>query len=158
MVSASPRENSLPEDEGTPVRTARQSRPPAGLTKSRPAKKPGGTLSFAGAKYKLNTELGIWPALQFARAAEAGWRTDDPRGMAAIHAFLQDVLDPEDWPRFQEDMINKKVVDLEGLMAAANQAVNLMLDKQLEAAKEAAKRNGQRKTLTASVEPGEDEE
>lgn len=149
MPVPSPRDASPREDGTTPVR---QSRPPAGLTKSRPAKKPGGTLSFAGAKYKLDPELGIWPAMQFARAAEAGWRTDDPRGLAAIHAFLQDVLDPEDWPRFQEDMINKKVADIEGLLSAANQAVNQMLDKQL-AAQEAAKKNGQRKTLTATVEP-----
>lgn len=144
--------------ESPEIPRARQSKPPAGLTKSRPAKKPGGTLSYAGAKYKLNPELGIWPAIQFARAAEAGWRTNDPRGLAAIHAFLQDVLDPEDWPRFQEDMINKKVVDIEGLMNAANQAVSQMLDKQQEAAEAAAKKNGQRRVLTAAAEQDEPEE
>lgn len=105
---------------------ARQSRPPANRARSKPAP---GFLEFAGAKYRLDAKQGIWPLLQFARAAEAGFKLDDPRGLAAIHAFLQDVIDPEDWPRFQEDMIQKKVVELDKLMNAAQQAVSSMIDR-----------------------------
>jgi len=92
-----------------------------------------GTFSYKGETYKLSAELGVWPLLQFARASEAGWRTDDPRGLAALHAFLEDVIDPEDWGRFQEDMIKKKVVDIFGLMTAAQEAVDTMMDAMAQA-------------------------
>jgi hypothetical protein len=101
----------------------RQTRPP----RRAPAQ---GHLSFKGGEYKLDTKMGIWPLLQFARAAEAGMEVTDARGLAAIHAFLQDVIDPDDWPRFQEDMIKKKVDDLRELLDAANDAVNQLLEAQ----------------------------
>jgi hypothetical protein len=121
-----------------PPRTpARQSRPDSadlartapGLVKKAHSDSAVGFLEFGGEKYQLSAEQGVWPLLQFARAAEAGFRTNDSRGLAAIHAFLEDVIDPGDWGRFQEDMIKNKVVDLEKLMKAAQQAVNDQLER-----------------------------
>ena len=97
--------------------------------RAKPAPKPG-TLTFLGGTYKLDTKVGIWPLLQFARAAEAGLEVVDQRGLAAVHAFLQDVIDPEDWGRFQEDMITKKVNDLGQLLDTAQQAVSQLLERQ----------------------------
>jgi len=112
----------MPPRSGNPATRARQSRP------KKPA--PAGTLTFKGATYKLDSKMGIWPLLQFARAAESGLTTVDAKGLAAIHAFLQDVIDPEDWGRFQEDMISKKVDDIAELMNAAQQAANKLMDAQ----------------------------
>lgn len=126
-----------------PPRTpARQSRPDAsdlaktapGLAGDPPNGQPvAGVLSFNGETYKLDAKQGVWPLLQFARVAEAGMNTTDMRGLAAVHAFLQDVIDPGDWGRFQEDMIAKKVTDIKGLLDTTQQAVNHMLER-MEAA------------------------
>jgi len=132
---------------------ARQSRPSAAAVKSARSRPATGTLRYAGASYKISEKQGVWPLLQFARAAEAGFQLTDPRGLAAIHAFLEDVIDPDDWPRFQEDMISKKVVDLDGLMKAAQQAVSDMLDRMTASAD---KKNG--KPAAASEPDGDDPE
>lgn len=121
-----------PRGTRQPPRPARQAKPTPAQVQDSP-RQTAGTLSYNGETYKLSPELGVWPLMQFARASEAGWRTDDPRGLAAVHAFLEDVLDPDDWGRFQEDMIKNKVVDIFGLMTAAQQAVNVMMDAQAEA-------------------------
>jgi len=107
-------------------------------TRARPqprGKKPAGTVTFKGETYRLDSKMGVWPMLQFARAAEAGLDAADARGLAAIHAFLQDVIDPDDWGRFQEDMIKNKISDLGELINVANQAVNALLDAQANGAK-----------------------
>lgn len=120
----------------TPARQSRTelARTAPGLVKSPHSKNAVGTLSFGGNEYKLSSEQGVWPLLQFARAAEAGFQVTDSRGLAAIHAFLEDAIDPDDWGRFQEDMIMNKVVDLEGLMKAAQQAVSDQLTRLEQAA------------------------
>lgn len=100
-------------------RPARTSRPRAAAEKAS-----AGTFTYMGSEYRLDSKMGVWPLLQFARAAESGWRNDDVRGLAAIHAFLQDVMLPEDWGRFQEDMIAKKMADLEGLLTCVRKAVD----------------------------------
>jgi hypothetical protein len=84
-------------------------------------------LEVFGGKYKVADEVGIWPLMQFARAAETGTALTDHRGLAACHAFLQDVIAPADWGRFQEDMISKKVNDLDALMSAARQAIDALV-------------------------------
>jgi hypothetical protein len=94
-----------------------------------------GTLTFLGETYKLDTKVGIWPLMQFARAAESGLDTADARGLAAVHAFLQDVIDPDDWGRFQEDMIMTKVDDLSELIGTAQQAVTQLLERQAKPAR-----------------------
>jgi hypothetical protein len=97
-------------------------------------------ITYLDERYLVAEKTGIWPLLQFARAAESGGSAIDSRGLAAIHAFLQDVIDPADWGRFQEDMIKKKVTDLDGLMTAAREAVEAVFARQ--SADEAARRNG----------------
>jgi len=97
------------------------------------AKASSGSFSYLGETYRLDSKLGIWPMIQFARAAEAGWRSNDLRGMAAIHAFLQDVMLPEDWPKFQDDMINKKMQDIGGLLEVVRKAVDESLSALAEA-------------------------
>ena len=88
------------------------------------AKAAAGAFTYMGETYRLDSKMGVWPLLQFARAAESGWRNDDMRGLAAIHAFLQDVMLPEDWPRFQDDMIAKKMADVAGLLEVVRKAVD----------------------------------
>jgi hypothetical protein len=88
------------------------------------ARKPKGTLTYLGETYRLSSKQGVWPLLQFARAAGSGLSVTDHRGLAAVHAFFEDVIDPGDWGRFQENMIAAKLTDLEGLLNAANQAVS----------------------------------
>lgn len=88
-----------------------------------------GSFTWKDETYRISDEQGIWPLLQFARAAEAGFRVTDARGLAAVHAFLQDMIHPDDWPQFQEDMISKKEVDLEGLLKTVQEAVSKTLDK-----------------------------
>jgi hypothetical protein len=108
---------------GSGTTRARQTRP------KQTAGTPG-TLTFKGETYRLDKKVGIWPLIQFARSAEAGMQIVDQRGLAAVHAFLQDVIDPDDWGRFQEDMIKKKVDDLTELLETAQQAVNYMMEDQ----------------------------
>lgn len=104
-------------------------RAPARNTRPRAAAKASaGSFTYMGETYRLDSKLGIWPMIQFARAAEAGWRSNDMRGLAAIHAFLQDVMLPEDWPKFQDDMINKKMQDIAGLLEVVRKAVDESLE------------------------------
>jgi hypothetical protein len=126
---------------------------PANGSRPRPAARPKaapepGFLTFKGEKYKLDSKVGIWPLIQFARSAESGLTIIDQRGLAAVHAFLQDVIDPEDWGRFQEDMIKKKVSDLTELLDTAQQAVSQLLERQN---KTAAKR-GQAEIVESTTE------
>jgi hypothetical protein len=137
---------------------ARQGKPPAGLVKKTAPRHAGGYFVFAGQEYQLADKIGIWPALQFARAAEAGWRSTDSRGLAAIHALLQDVIHPDDWGRFQEDMITGKVDDLEGLMKAVQIAMDQISTtvpaKAEPPAEETAVNGGSPHHVTAQAETG----
>ena len=47
----------------------------------------------------------------------------DYRALAALHGFLQDCIDPEDWGRFQEDMIAAKIDDASALLDVATAVV-----------------------------------
>ncbi len=107
------RTTTAPKGRATPQR-ARQTRPePPSIT-------------FKGKKYRISDKIGIWPLMQFSRAAEAGLTMGDYKGMAAAHAMLQDVIHPDDWGRFQEDMIVSKEADLDALLEAASQATELI--------------------------------
>lgn len=106
----------------------RTTRPRTPQDRKRPAAK-AGTITYMGATYKVSSRVGIWPLMQFARAAEAGLDTGSSKGLAAIHAFLQDIIHPDDWNRFQEDMISKKMTDLDGLLDTVQQAVSEALER-----------------------------
>jgi hypothetical protein len=93
-------------------------------------------------------KTGVWPLLQFARAAESGASARDLQGLAAVHALLENVVHKDDWGRFQEDMIVKKADDLEALLEFAGQAVDLLQERQ--------SRTG--RTKPAEAIPGEVEE
>src|SRR5882672_4767628 len=92
------------------------------------------SITFMGEKYKVAAKIGVWPMMQFARAAEAGLSLGDPKGLAAAYSMLQDVIHEDDWGRFQENMINTKVSDLEALMKLTQDAVVVI--------QEAATKNG----------------
>lgn len=98
-------------------------------TRARQSKPPTPKIRFMGKEYKVASKVGIWPLMQFARVAETGISATDPRGLAAAHAFLQDVIDPDDWGRFQEDMIMNKVTDLDELLTAAGEAIQAVGEK-----------------------------
>lgn len=87
------------------------------------AELPDGQIEFKGHTYKISDKVGIWPLMQFARAAEAGINVLDYRALAALHGFLQDCIAPEDWGRFQEDMISAKIDDADALLDVATTVV-----------------------------------
>lgn len=87
-------------------------------------------ITFMGSEYKVADKIGIWPQLQLARAAEAGIMLSDPRGLAAVHAQLENVIHPDDWGRFQDDMITKKIDDLTPLLLAVSDAMKIVAARQ----------------------------
>lgn len=118
------------------VTKARQSRPPAkegplgnGVARTVQGAVEGvgheisDTVDFEGGTYKIADTIGIWPMMQFARAAESGVQLGDYRALAALHAFLQDCFAPDEWGRFQEDMIAKKVADPDKLLTLATTVI-----------------------------------
>jgi len=107
------RSTTTPKGRATPARP-RQAKP----------KNP--SITFRGGEYRISSKIGVWPLMQLARAAEAGVSLADQKGLAAAHALLEDCIHPDDWGRFQEDMITSKVDDLDELMKAVQQATELM--------------------------------
>jgi hypothetical protein len=84
---------------------------------------PDGMVEFNGEQYKIAEKVGIWPIMQFARAAESGIGVGDYRALAALHGFLQDCIDTEDWGRFQNDMIEQKIDSADTLLDMATKVV-----------------------------------
>lgn len=125
------RSTTAPKGRATP---ARQSKPPAP------------TFKLMGAEYRLADKVGIWPLMQYCRAYESGADSEigQRRLMASAHAILEDSLHPEDWPRFQEDMIVKKMDDILMVLDAVMGAIR--------AAEAKRGRNGRRPQAVASVE------
>jgi hypothetical protein len=113
----------------TPRRTPAAGRPTA-AARARQAKLAPPAIKFKGAEYRIADKIGVWPLMQLARAAQAGVSLADQRGLAATHALMQDVIHPDDWGRFEEDMIVKKVDDMAELMEATRQATELMAERQ----------------------------
>jgi hypothetical protein len=112
-------------DMATPrTRTARPAAPRARQSKPSPL-----TVTFMGSKYRVADKVGIWPLMQFARAAEAGVSLRDAKGLAALHAMLEDVIHPDDWGQFQDDMIAKKAVDLQAMLDVSGQVVELLTER-----------------------------
>jgi hypothetical protein len=90
-------------------------------------KKPAApTVQFMGASYRVAEKLGIWPQMQLARAAQDGINLGDARGLSAVYSTLQNVIHPDDWPRFENDMITKKTDDLLALLQLMQDAVKLV--------------------------------
>lgn len=119
-----------------------------------PKKDTDAYLEVFGGKYKVATQVGIWPLMQFARAAETGTALTDHRGLAACHAFLEQVVDPGDWGRFQDDMIRKRVNDLDALLHAARQAVDALFARQQANGNANGNGNGARRTPARTALPG----
>jgi hypothetical protein len=105
-----------PKGRPTPPR-ARQARPAAP------------TIKFKGKEYRVADKVGVWPLMQLARAAESGLTLGDQKGLAAAHAMLQDVIHPDDWGQFQEDMIAGKITDMDELLEACRQATELVSER-----------------------------
>jgi hypothetical protein len=83
----------------------------------------GETFEFKDETFKISEKVGIWPLMQFARAAESGLDMSDYKALAALHAFLQDCIDAGDWGRFQERMISAKIGDADELLAVATTVI-----------------------------------
>lgn len=113
--------------------------------RARQAKPPAPSITFMGEKYKVSDKIGVWPMMQFARAAESGLSLGDPKGLAAAYSMLQDVIHEDDWGRFQENMINGKVNDLEALMKLTQEAVGVINDAEV-------RKNGRANGKTAAAE------
>lgn len=116
--------------------------------RARQARPPAPSITFLGESYKVSDKIGVWPMMQFARAAEAGLSLGDARGLAAAYSMLQDVIHEDDWGRFQENMINGKVDDLEALMKLTTDAVAVI---QETATRKNGRANG-KATATAEIE------
>lgn len=88
--------------------------------------RPQETISFQGKSYRVAKKIGIWPQMQLARAAQEGVTLGDMRGLAAVHATLENVIDPDDWPRFEADMISGKCDDLQKLLDLVTDAAKVV--------------------------------
>lgn len=95
-------------------------------TRARQSKPPAPSIPFKGETYKIADKVGVWPVMQFARAAESGLSLGDAKGLSAAYSMLQDVIHEDDWGRFQENMINTKMDDLEALMKLTQDAVAMI--------------------------------
>ena len=80
-------------------------------------------IEFKGQRYKIADTVGIWPMMQFARAAEAGIDLSDWRALGAMHALLETCIAKEDWGRFQEQMISTKEGDLSAMLDCATSII-----------------------------------
>lgn len=65
-------------------------------------------VEFMGESYLISDRIGLMPLLKFAHAAASGLDSDTMQGMAAQYAMIRDCIDPQDWPRFEYDAIDKK--------------------------------------------------
>lgn len=117
---------------------------------------PPAKIKFMGSEYRLSEKIGIWPMMQLARAAEAGLSSSEPKGLAALHAYLEQVIDPEDWGQFQDDMLSKKADKLEDLMQLLSDAVSAVQDHQEKKARRPASKAI--KAITAVAEDDDDYE
>lgn len=100
-------------------------------------------IEFRGQEYKLASTPGVWPLMQFARAARDGLTVLDLDSLAAIYSLLQSCLDPADWPRFEHDMTAGRVASVDELLDLATTLV-AMLTAQAQADRmAAAAANGQ---------------
>lgn len=101
---------------------------------ARPPRKPRGEfLTYNGKHYRMADKIGIWPLMQLARAAQEGVNSTDLRGLAALHAMFQDILHPDDFPKFEADMIASKFTDPMGLLETTQEAVARIQARQAEA-------------------------
>lgn len=83
----------------------------------------GDEIEYKGETYKISDTVGLWPMMQFARAAETGIDLGDWRALAAMHALLESCIAKEDWGRFQEQMISTKEADLNALLDLATSVI-----------------------------------
>lgn len=87
------------------------------------AELPGETIEFNDQTYKISDSVALFTLMRFARAAESGINLMDFRALAALHAFLQDCIHPDDWGRFQEDMISTKQSSVDALLTVATDVI-----------------------------------
>lgn len=114
---------------GNPAVKARMSKPLGGdvaavaQAAAEGAADADGTIEFRGKTYKISESVSLFALMRFARAAESGINVMDFRALAALHAFLQDCFSPEDWGRFQEDMIESREDNVNDLLDVATKVI-----------------------------------
>lgn len=104
----------------------RTTRPRVGTTRAQQGRPKGPVITFMGKEYRISEKQGIWPLMKFARAAELGETVRDMKGLASLHAMCENVIHPDDWAQFDEDMIAAKVADPMEFLDLANQAVEII--------------------------------
>ena len=68
----------------------------------------GQKVTFLDAEYRIAHKVGLMPLMRFAVTAKQGADADDMEGLAAMYTLIRDCIDPADWPRFEQDAIDKK--------------------------------------------------
>jgi hypothetical protein len=132
------RSTTPPKGRATPPR-ARQSKP-------EPPK-----IKFQGKEYRVADDVGIWPLMQFSAAAESGLNLGDQKGLAALYAMLKDVIHPDDWGQFQDDMLSSKIKDLQALLDLSQDAVEMIQAKVAKSQRARPAANGQIETGPATM-------
>lgn len=67
------------------------------------------TVEFFGEEYRIATRMGAMPLLRYGHLSERGVDSGSMEGLAAMYAVFRNVIDPDDWPRFEQDAIEKRV-------------------------------------------------
>jgi hypothetical protein len=82
-------------------------------------------VEFMGEVYRVADNIGAISIWKFAAAAEAGFDSNEMRGMAAQYALLKSVIHPDEWVRFETDAIEKCATgaDLDKVTGQAMQVV-----------------------------------
>lgn len=116
----------------------------------------GDQLECLGGHYKVAEKIGLMPLLKFAYTASSGVGTEDLDGLVAIYSMLRDCIDPEDWDRFERDMIAKKA-EADDMMPCVEQAIeiiNARPTRQRSVSSSGPQSTGQPSTGGSSPRPG----
>lgn len=59
------------------------------------------TVEYHGEQLRLADRIALMALMRFAKIAQSGADSDDMDGLVAMYDLLEQVIDPEDWPRFE---------------------------------------------------------
>lgn len=86
-------------------------------------KKEYDTVKLKDKEFRLAESIGAMPMLKWAAAADLG--ADDPRGLAAIYAMLQDTILTDDWSAFEQHATLSKA-DAEELLDVVSKGLEVI--------------------------------
>lgn len=82
-----------------------------------------GVFEFFNEKFHAAEKLGSIPTLMWAAASDKD--INDPQGLSAVYAMLEDCIHPSEWKRFLQHGLKNKA-DFEQLTEAINKAVEIV--------------------------------